>query len=198
MHFLKHCSKCRLPPPPLFVLIFYVAFFQLKIKSEKWGYQTVLNFLGWVPYWRLGEHISWPLIPSGSELNAVPETRMHLHHETPVPKQFLANKVFWNYTKLVTKLFIMDFTTPPPPWTINNNFPKLGSCEQYLRVKFFSSIKEKNLTFGHVTVKWRCLTSNYIKKQILLQSTRFLWKNVWRSSIPRGGNYMTRVECLKT
>ena len=121
---------------------------------------------------------------------------MHLHHKTAVPKQCLANKVFWNYTKFITKLFIMDFT--PSPWTINNNFPKLGSCEQYPRVKFFSSIKGKNLTFGHVTVKWRCLISNYLKKQILLQSTRFLWKNVWRSSIPRGENYMTRVECLKT
>ena len=192
MHFLKHCSKSRLPPPPFLFSFSYVAFFQLKIKSEKWGYQTVLNFLGWVPYWRLGEHISWPLILSGSELNAVTEC-------TCTMKQLFQNN-FWPieslYTKFVTKLFTMDFT--PSPWTINNNFPKLGSCEQYPRVKFFSSIKGKNLTFGHVTVKWRCLISNYLKKQILLQSTRFLWKNVWRSSIPRGENYMTRVECLKT
>ena len=55
------------------------------------------SYLGWVPYWRLREHISWPLLLSGSELNAVPEC-------TCTMKQLFQNN-FWPIKSFCGKMF---------------------------------------------------------------------------------------------
>ena len=69
--FFKTLLKKPVTPSPSLCFEHLCCLFQLKIKSEKC--RNCAHFLGWVPHWTLREHISWPLILSGSELKAVPK-----------------------------------------------------------------------------------------------------------------------------
>ena len=55
------------------------------------------------------------------------------HHETTVPKQFLPNKVFWNYTKFATKGGKFD----------------VWACDSQMAMFNYSLIKETNIVAIH-------------------------------------------------